>query len=388
MISNFKDLGVSDGIIKAMKEMGWTEPTPVQAESIPTGLTGCDMFAQAQTGTGKTGAYGSIALGLTKPGRKDPSVLVLVPTRELANQIYDEMYKLSKYTGHRSAVVYGGVGIEKQIGKLRKGTDIVIATPGRLKDLIGRNEANLSRISMVVLDEADRMLDMGFAKDLNFILGRVPSGRQTLLFSATMSPDVKKLADRMLKTPKDVIVSKDEVTAGLIKQSYIGVTKDTKQKELRMILDSGVSKTIVFCKTKRRVNQLSRNLASDYRVGAIHGDVAQNKRERTVKEFKAGTIEVLIATDIAARGLDIEGVDCAVNYDMPNDPETYMHRIGRTGRAGRDGMSVTFVLDEEKRDFMLVEKHVGMKIPVLDVRSARYEGSAAAKGVSGRNPIS
>jgi ATP-dependent RNA helicase DeaD len=368
MTSSFTDLGIPESIVKAMNEMGWTEPTPVQVEAIPMGMSGYDMFAQAQTGTGKTGTYGSIVLGRTKSGCKSPSILTLVPTRELANQVAEEIDKLSIYTGHKTVAVYGGVSIENQIKKLRKGVDMIIATPGRLKDIMNRNEADLSKISIVVLDEADRMLDMGFSRDLDFILGRVPSKRQTLMFSATMSPEIKKLTDHQMKDHKEILVSKDEPTVELIKQYYVMTTKDTKLDELCNILDTRNPKTIVFCHTKRRVDQLTKKLtAANYYVSAIHGDVPQNRREKAIKNFKDGTINVLVATDVAARGLDIKDVDCAINYDMPTDPETYVHRIGRTGRAGKSGIAVTFVLGEEKGDMKGIERQVDKKIPVLDM---------------------
>jgi len=368
MTSSFTDLGIPEDIIKAMNDMGWNEPTPVQIEAIPIGMSGCDIYAQAQTGTGKTGTYGSIILSRTKAKAKNPSILTLVPTRELANQVCGEMEKLSRYTGHTTVAIYGGVSIENQIKKLRKGVDIVIATPGRLKDIMSRDEVDLSKISIVVLDEADRMLDMGFARDLDFILGKVPAKRQTMLFSATMSPDIKRLIDRQMKDHKDILVSKDEPTVELIKQYYLMTTKDSKFDELCNILDSNDPKAIIFCHTKHRVNQLNKKLiAARYSTDAIHGDVPQNKRERAIRNFKEDSIRILVATDVAARGLDIKDVDCAINFDMPTDPETYVHRIGRTGRAGKDGIAVTFVMDEEKRDLKDIERKIGKKIPVLDM---------------------
>lgn len=368
MTSSFTDLGILDEIVKAMDEMGWKEPTPVQIDAVPVGLTGCDMFAQAQTGTGKTGTYGSIILGRTKSGMKIPSVLVLVPTRELANQVSEEITALSKYTGHRCVPIYGGVSIDNQIRKLTRGTDIVIGTPGRVKDLINRRELDFSGVSIVVLDEADRMLDMGFAKDLDFILSKVPKKRQTLLFSATMSPDIKRLALRQMVNHKEILVSKDEPTLELTKQYYVLTDKDSKRQELCNILDTNNPKTIVFCHTKRRVDQLTKKLLADrYPVGAIHGGMAQNKRERVIKSFKDGEIDVMVATDVAARGLDIDNVDCAVNYDMPVDPETYVHRIGRTGRAGKDGIAVTFVTREETYQIKGLERQAGRTIEKLDI---------------------
>jgi ATP-dependent RNA helicase DeaD len=369
IVTTFTDLQISKEIIRAMNGMGWENPTPVQIEAIPVGLKGGDMYAQAQTGTGKTGAYGSIILERIKPGMRSASALVLVPTRELANQVFEELSKLAKFTGHTCIPIYGGVGIGPQSAKLRRGTDIVVATPGRAKDLINRNDLDLSKISVLVLDEADRMLDMGFAKDLNYILSRVPKKRQSLLFSATMSPDIRQLAMRQMANPQEILVSKDEPVLDLTKQHYIIATKDTKRDALCTILDLDDPKAIVFCQTKRKVDQLTKKLLADrYLVGAIHGDVAQNKREKVIKSFKDGSIKVLVATDVAARGLDIDGVDCVINFDAPNDPDTYVHRIGRTGRAGMKGTAISFFTPEERLMIRDIERRTRKPIDPLDIK--------------------
>jgi ATP-dependent RNA helicase DeaD len=369
IVTTFTDLEISNEIIRAMNGMGWVTPTPVQIEAIPVGLKGGDMFAQAQTGTGKTGVYGSIILQRTKPGMKAPSALVLVPTRELANQVFEELSKLSKYTGHICIPVYGGVGIGPQIAKLDRGTDVVVATPGRAKDLINRNDLDLSKISVVVLDEADRMLDMGFARDLNFILSKVPRKRQSLLFSATMSKDIRSLAMRQMANPREILVSRDEPVLDLTKQYYVIADKETKRDALCTILDKENPKAIVFCATKRRVDQLTKKLrAYNYLVGAIHGDVAQNKREKVMKGFKDGSTKVLVATDVAARGLDIDAVDFVINYDAPMDPDTYIHRIGRTGRAGSEGTSVSFFMPEERFMIRDIESRTRRPIDQLDMK--------------------
>ncbi len=352
-----------------MNDMGWEKPTPVQIDAIPVGLKGGDMYAQAQTGTGKTGAYGSIILGRIKPGMRTASALVLVPTRELANQVFEELSKLAKFTGHTCIPIYGGVGLGPQITKLRRGTDIVVATPGRAKDLINRNDLDLSKISVVVLDEADRMLDMGFIKDLNFILSKVPKKRQSLLFSATMSADIRNLALRQMVNPLEILVSKDEPVLALTKQYYIIANKDTKRDALCTILDMNDPKAIVFCQTKRRVDQLTKKLLADkYLVGAIHGDVAQNKREKVIKSFKDGSINVLVATDVAARGLDIDAVDYVINFDAPNDPDTYVHRIGRTGRAGMEGTAVSLFTPEERNMIKDIERRTRKPIDPMDIK--------------------
>jgi len=351
-----------------MNEMGWSEPTPIQIASVPAGLKGDDMFAQAQTGTGKTGAYGSIILGRIKHDAVQPSALVLVPTRELAIQVSQELFKLSKYTGHRCIPVYGGATISTQIVKLRRGTDIVVATPGRAKDLMARRDLDLSNVSIVVLDEADRMLDMGFIRDIDFILSKVPKKRQSLLFSATMSPDIKKLAMRHMVNAREILVSKDEPVLDLTKQYYIMATREGKRDALCAILDRDKPKTIVFCHTKRRVDQLTKKLIADgYKAGAIHGDVAQNKRERVLKSFKDGGMDILVATDVAARGLDIDSVECVVNFDAPIDPDTYVHRIGRTGRAGKEGISVSIFTSEERQIIKQISSKTGKPIEQLDI---------------------
>jgi len=369
IVTTFTDLQISKEIIRAMNDMGWEKPTPVQIEAIPVGLKGSDMFAQAQTGTGKTGAYGSIILERIQPGMRTSSALVLVPTRELANQVSEELSKLAKFTGHSCTPIYGGVGIGPQVTKLRRGTDIVVATPGRAKDLINRNDLDLSKISVVVLDEADRMLDMGFAKDLNYILSKVPKQRQSLLFSATMSPDVKQFTMRQMVNSHEILVSKDEPVLDLTKQYYIMADKDEKRDTLCTILDMNSPKVMVFCHTKRKVDQLTKKLrAFDYLVGAIHGDVAQNKREKVIKSFKDGSISVLVATDVAARGLDIEAVDYVINFDAPNDPDTYVHRIGRTGRAGMEGTAISFFTPEERHMIRDIESRTGKPIARLDIR--------------------
>ena len=349
-----------------MNGMGWTEPTPVQIAAIPVGLKGGDMYGEAQTGTGKTGTYGTIMLQRIKSGQRAPSALVLVPTRELANQVFEELTKLGQYTGHRCVPIYGGVGIGPQIEKLRRGTDIVVATPGRIRDIIEHRDIDLSRISVLVLDEADRMLDMGFSRDLNFIVSCLPKKRQSLLFSATMSSDIRQLAMRQMVNPKEVLVSKDEPVLDLTKQYYYIADKEAKRDVLCTILDASHPKAMVFCATKRKVDQLTKKLLADnYPAGAIHGDVAQNKREKVIKAFKDGSIAILVATDVAARGLDITDVDYVFNYDAPNDPDTYVHRIGRTGRAGKEGISVSLFMPEERGMVRDIERRTHKPIAPL-----------------------
>jgi len=330
MISNFTDVGIPEDVARAMDDMGWSEPTPIQVNSIPLGIKGCDMFAQAQTGTGKTGAYGSIVLATIEAGQQVPSAIVMVPTRELANQVAGELEKLAKYSGHVCVPIYGGASIEGQIKKLKEGCDIVVGTPGRVRDMVTRKVLNLSEISVMVLDEADRMLDMGFVEDIEFILKAMPAQRHTMLFSATMQENVKQLAFDYMKNPKEVSVSKDEVVLDLTKQYYISVGRRNKSWALCRILDIDKPKAIIFCQTKKMVDTLDERLTKyGYKVEAIHG-----------------------------------------NYDMPDDIDTYIHRIGRTGRAGKEGTAVSFVTSEEEHLVKEFEMRTGMEIEKRDVPDA------------------
>ncbi len=371
MISNFTEIGIPEDIAKAMDDMGWTEPTPIQIQSIPVGLESIDMFAQAQTGTGKTGAYGTIILGTIPSGTMTPSAIVLVPTRELANQVSGELTKLSKYTGHVCIPIYGGASIEKQLEKLKKGCDIVVGTPGRVRDMVTRKALNLSDIKTLVLDEADRMLDMGFIEDIEFILKAMPKQRHTMLFSATMQENVKQLAFDYMVNPKEISVSQDEVILDLTKQYYISVGRRNKSWALCRILDIDQPKAIIFCQTKKMVDVLDERLSGlDYHVEAIHGDMPQSKREKVIKDFKEGRTDILIATDVAARGLDIDDINYVINYDMPDDIDTYIHRIGRTGRAGREGTAVSFVTSEEEHLVKEFQMRIGIDIEKRSVPEA------------------
>jgi ATP-dependent RNA helicase DeaD len=368
MISKFTEIGIPEDIAKAMDDMGWEEPTPIQVNAIPMGLEGYDMFAQAQTGTGKTGAYGSIVLGSIKSGNKVPSAIVLVPTRELANQVAGELTKLSKYTGHVTLPIYGGASIEGQIKKLQAGCDIVAGTPGRVRDMVTRRVLNLSEITTMVLDEADRMLDMGFIEDIDFILKPTKKDKQVLLFSATMAENVKQLAFDYTRDAKEITVSQDEIVLDLTKQYYIPVGRRNKTWALCRILDIDKPKAIIFCQTIKMVDLLEERLLKyKYKVEAIHGDLPQQKRERVIRDLKEDRIDVLIATDVAARGLDIEDISYVINYDMPEDVDTYIHRIGRTGRAGKEGKAVSFVTSEEEHLVTEFQRRTDMLIEKLEV---------------------
>ncbi|MBQ2762305.1 MAG: DEAD/DEAH box helicase [Candidatus Methanomethylophilaceae archaeon] len=369
MISNFTEVGVPEDVAKAMEDMGWASPTPIQIAAIKSGIEGKDMFAQAQTGTGKTGAFGSIILGRIEAGKRIPKAIILLPTRELAIQAYEEMSKLSKYTGHTCVPVYGGRGgkadIENQIKTLSKGADIIAGTPGRVRDLVNRGALNLTDIELLVLDEADRMLDMGFIDDIEYLLKSINRNRQTLLFSATMAENVKRLAYDYMNDAIEITVSQDELVLDLTKQYYIPVGRRNKTWALCRILDIDQPKAIIFCQTIKMVDLLEERLLKyNYKVEAIHGDLPQSKRERVINDLRNDKIDVLIATDVAARGLDIEDINYVINYDMPESVDTYIHRIGRTGRAGKEGIAVSFVTSDEehlvtefqRRTDMLIEK--------------------------------
>ncbi len=354
-------------LLKAISDMGWNLPTPIQTEAVPAGLAGRDIFAQAQTGTGKTGTYALIIMGRTESGSKKPTSLVLAPTRELATQVENEIYKLSKYTGHRSISIYGGASIGDQTYGLRKGVDIVVGTPGRLKDMITRGALDLSEITEVVLDEADRMLDMGFADELDFIMDAVPKDRHTLLFSATMAESIKRIAFKRMQDPMEISVSRDEPVSDLVTQYWIPMSRGAKMERLESILTNGCPKTVVFCQTKKMVDTLADEMYQRIKVGTLHGDMPQAKRERTIRSFRNNRFQVLIATDVAARGLDINNIDLVVNYDVPMDSENYLHRIGRTGRAGKEGIAVSFVTKQEEYHIRQYERETGKKI--LKVRA-------------------
>ena len=372
MISNFTEIGIPEDVAKAMDDMGWEEPTPIQKEAIPMGLEGIDLFGQAQTGTGKTGAYGSIVLGRIPSGKKIPTAIVLVPTRELALQVAGELEKLSKYTGHKIVPVYGGSGkkadIEVQIKELNNGSDIIAGTPGRVRDMMNRGALNLTDIKELVLDEADRMLDMGFIDDIEYIMKAMPVEKQILLFSATMPEGVKALAYDYMDKPKEITVSQDELVLDLTKQYYISVGRRNKTWALCRILDIDKPKAIIFCQTKKMVDILEERLKGlNYKVEAIHGDLPQTKRERVIQDVRDDKIDILIATDVAARGLDIDDITYVINYDMPEDVDTYVHRIGRTGRAGKEGTAVSFVTSEEQHLVKEFELRTDMQIEKRDV---------------------
>jgi len=338
--------------------MGFEESTPIQEKAIPIALEGRDLIGQAQTGTGKTAAF-SIPLIQNIDVKEEHIVaLIMTPTRELAIQVAEEIAKLSRFKGLRTLPIYGGQDIVKQIRALRQKPQIIIGTPGRLLDHINRKTIKLDKVQTVILDEADEMLDMGFLDDINTILSKCPEERQTMLFSATMPPNIKKLADTYLKNPEHVSVVPKQVSAPSVEQYYMEVQEQQKFEILSRLIDMEAPElAIIFGRTKRRVDELSEALKKrGYSAEGLHGDLSQNQRDMVMRKFRDGSIDVLVATDVAARGLDVSGVTHVFNFDLPQDPESYVHRIGRTGRAGKEGVAITFVTPRETDHLHLIER--------------------------------
>lgn len=364
-VKTFKELAINDEIMKAIEDLGYEQPSPIQAKAIPTVISGSDVIGQAQTGTGKTAAF-SIPL-LQRIDRNDRSLqaIVLCPTRELAIQVSEEVRKLTKYmTGVKTLPVYGGQPIDRQIRALRGGVQVVIGTPGRVIDHINRKTLKLQNVKMVVLDEADEMLDMGFREDIEKILSNVPEDRQTTLFSATMPKSILELTKKYQKDPVHIKVVRKELTVSNIKQFYIETRRVNRLEVLTRLVDVYNPKlTVVFTNTKKGADELVSNLqARGYGADSLHGDMKQGQRDIVMDKFRSGTIDILVATDVAARGIDIDDVECVVNYELPQDEEYYVHRIGRTGRAGREGIAFSFVFGREMRKLKDVERYTKSKI--------------------------
>lgn len=365
----FEELGIIAPILEAVREAGYTEPSPIQAQAIPPALKGRDILGCAQTGTGKTAAFAIPILQiLQKAEAKDRiRALILTPTRELALQIFEN---IKVYGGHlllRCCVIFGGVPQHAQEEELRKGTDILVATPGRLNDLVQQKIIALDGVELFVLDEADRMLDMGFIHDVNRVIEQIPSRRQTMLFSATMPAEVRKIVNRILRNPVHVQIVPPATTVEAIDQRLYFVDKPNKRKLLiHLLKDPGITSVLVFTRTKHGADRVARDLQrAKIQAQAIHGDKSQNARQNALKSFKEGRIRVLVATDIAARGIDIEELSHVINFDLPNIPETYVHRIGRTGRAGLSGVAISFCDIEEKPYLADIEKLIGKSVPVV-----------------------
>ena len=389
---NFADLGLHAGLLRAIDSMGYTEPTPIQEQAIPVALTGRDVLGCAQTGTGKTAAFVLPALQLTDrrlraeaapagDTRSDNGsqrtyirTLVVTPTRELAGQIEEVAVSCSRYTGQRVAAVYGGVGYEPQLKKLRRGVDVVVATPGRLLDLHQRGDIDLSHVEILVLDEADRMLDMGFWPDVRRIMSLVPEKRQNMLFSATLTSDIMRIAGPVLVNPARVEVAPASTTVEGVSQAIYPVAETQKTDLLvRLLEEENLDRVLVFTRTKHRADRICRHLEHNrIRGAAIHSNRSQSQRQHALDGFKNGTYRVLVATDIVARGIDVDRISHVINYDLPSQAQDYVHRIGRTARAGASGTAISFLAAEQVGELREIEVMLGEPLPCRDLEGFAY----------------
>ncbi|WP_313374351.1 DEAD/DEAH box helicase [Chishuiella sp.] len=382
---NFSELNIISPILNAIKDAGYEEPTEIQQKSIPIVLAGEDIIGCAQTGTGKTASFAiPILQNLTNKASNSKKIrtLILTPTRELAVQINDNFKLYGKNLPLKHLAIFGGVNQKPQISTIKNGVDILIATPGRLLDLIAQGHIKLNQIEILVLDEADRMLDMGFVNDIKKVLKFVPEDRQTLFFSATMPKPIRKFSHTVLRRPKEVNVTPVSSTAETVEQFVYHVDKENKVELLIQLLKENPNdRTLIFTRTKHGANRLARNLEKvGIPAAAIHGDKSQNARQRALNEFKEEKLKVLIATDIAARGIDIDMLPFVINFELPNVPETYVHRIGRTGRAGREGKAISFCAPDEKGDLMNIEKLIGTYVHIL--KTPKMEKKASTSSAS------
>ena len=380
-LKTFEEMDLIVPLQRALKDEQYKTPTPIQAKAIPVAVSGRDVLGCAQTGTGKTAAFALPILNhLGQRNRKAvsqrPFVLVLAPTRELAIQISNSFSTYGKYLKLRQALVYGGVGQGNQVRAMNRGAHIVVATPGRLLDLMNQGHINLAQIEMVVLDEADRMLDMGFLPDVKRILSQLPHNRQTFFFSATMPPSIVDLAKRMLTQPVNVQIQSNSVSVDKIEQKVIFLQRDEKHESLRSIVTADdADKVLVFTRTKRGADVVAQKLdQSGIKTTAIHGNKSQNTRQRALEAFRRHHVQVLVATDVAARGIDIDGITHVVNFDIPVDPESYVHRIGRTGRAGASGIAISFCTENERRELREIQKLLGSKVRLITDHSHAGSG--------------
>ena len=368
----FHEMGLSEPVIRATAEMGFEEATPIQEQAIPVVMAGKDIIGQAQTGTGKTAAFGIPMIEQIQMNRENIQGLVVTPTRELAVQVAEEINTLGRFKRIRALPIYGGQDMGRQIRSLKNKPQVIVATPGRLMDHMRRKTIRLQQVSMLVLDEADEMLNMGFIDDIETILKEVPADRQTLLFSATMPRPIQELAKRYLKDPEFISIRPKEVTVPNTQQHYIQVQDRQKFDVLCRLLDLQPPElALIFSRTKRRVDELYEALGKrGYSVEALHGDLTQSKRDSVMRNFREGNTEILVATDVAARGLDISGISHVYNFDIPQDPESYVHRIGRTGRLGKPGLAITFVTPREMGHLRHIEQMTKRKIVSKPVPSA------------------
>lgn len=391
----FETLGLKDSILRALKAEGYTVPTPIQAQAIPHVLKGKDLLGCAQTGTGKTAAFALPILQLLKEKQQTPNgykhirSLILTPTRELASQISDSFSAYGKYMGLKHDVIFGGVPQHGQTISLRNGADILIATPGRLLDLMNQGYVYIDSIEIFVLDEADRMLDMGFINDIRKIIREIPDERQTLFFSATMPPQIQGLANSLLRNPVKVEVTPVATTAEKVEQSiYMVPKKDKHNLLLHLLKEHQIRRTLVFTRTKHGADKITKDLKkANISSDAIHGNKSQNARQRALENFKNGKLKVLVATDIAARGIDVDGLTHVINYDLPNVPETYVHRIGRTGRAGADGIALSFCDREERPYLRDINKITKQEIKIIHDHPFNVAADAVHLEAGPRRPV-
>lgn len=389
----FKDLGLVDPILRALEAQGYTTPTPIQAQSIPILLNKKDLLGCAQTGTGKTAAF-SIPIiqhlynAEQTKGQKKVKALIVTPTRELALQIGESFSAYSKNTSLKNTVIFGGVKQGAQTQALSRGVDILVATPGRLLDLMNQGYINLKDIEYFVLDEADQMLDMGFIHDIKKVIAKLPVKRQSLFFSATMAKSIVELSQKILGNPERVTIKPEQATAERVEQALYYVSKGDKVKLLAYLVEeNNMASTLVFSRTKHGANKVVQMLDGfNITAEAIHGNKTQNARQKALKNFKDGTTKVLIATDIAARGIDVDGLSLVVNYDLPNVPETYVHRIGRTGRAQASGVAISFCDHEEKTYLRDIEKLIKQEIPVVDQHPFFSQSVLDAPAIAPKKP--
>nr|WP_281770237.1 DEAD/DEAH box helicase [Lautropia mirabilis] len=384
----FSDFGLHPDVLKAVTAAGYTKPTPIQAKAIPVVMAGHDVMAAAQTGTGKTAGFALPIINAlmpsashsASPARHPVRALIIAPTRELADQIHDNVKTYIQFTPLRSAAVFGGVDMQPQTNALRAGVEILIATPGRLLDHVQQKSVNLSQVQLLVLDEADRMLDMGFLPDIQRIINLLNPRRQNLMFSATFSDEIRKLAKRFLNEPKLIEVARPNTLAENVEQTVYHVPSEDLKRDAvgALIRERGIEQVIVFSNTKIGAGRLARHLQKEgFLAEAIHGDKSQQERLKTLDGFKAGEIKVLVATDVAARGLDIAELPAVINYDLPHSPEDYVHRIGRTGRAGASGMALSLMVDHDQKALAEIEKLTKRK---LDVQELQLPASAGGRG--------
>jgi len=394
-LSGFAELNLRPELLRAIEEQGYTEPTPIQVQAIPLVLAGRDVLGGAQTGTGKTAGFGLPLLqrllphanASASPARHPVRALILAPTRELAAQVGESLTNYAKYTGLRCTIIFGGMNMEPQTAALRRGVEILVATPGRLLDHVQQKTLNLSQVEVFVLDEADRMLDMGFIPDVKRIINLLPAKRQSLLFSATFSDEIRKLSDSFLHDPVMVQVARRNAAADSIKHTVIPVSREKKRELLSFLVQSReLKQVLVFAATKVGANRLAYQLNHDgVHATAIHGDKSQPERLIALNDFKEGKVRVLVATDVAARGLDIEDLPHVINFDLPNSPEDYVHRIGRTGRAGASGEAISLVSPDEHERLEAIEKTIHLSIPREPVAGFGTDsGSAGPSAPRGR----